>query len=150
VSTIRKSLLLVIKMIVIVIFPYYFVNSSTRTTSISNMVGTWGQWPREIFAPPFPDVFWESYQIFIALLFIVPLAIFSFVYQQKQVDKKCIGAAFVAISISCIIAYLFTPQYGYIDPRWSMFNVVPNVVSLAIFVFVFWPLLHNVWPQLIQ
>lgn len=143
----KKALPVLTKIIPILIIPYYLVTVSTRNTSDSSIVGTWGHWPEEIFTSPFPDLFWQSNQIWIALLFMLPLVIFAIVYQQKQVDRKCVGSALVAISISYIATYLFSPQYSFVDLRWSIYNVVPNVVSLSIFVFVFWPLLQNSWPS---
>jgi len=143
----KKVLPLLIKIILVLIIPYYLVTFSTRTTSESSIIGTWGHWPEELFTSPFTDSFWESYQLIIALLFIAPLVVFSFVYQHKQVDRKCIGSALVAISISCIATYIFIPQYSFLNVRMSIYNVVPNVVSLSLFVFVFWPLLQNSWPS---
>lgn len=144
----KKALSLLIKIILILIIPYYLVTFSTRNTSDSSIVGTWGQWPEEILASQFPDSFWQSNQIWIALLFMLPLIIFAIVYQQKQVDRKCIGSAVGAISISYIATGLFSPQFYFVDIRYSIANIVPNVVTLSVFVFVFWPLLQNSWPSI--
>ena len=69
-------------------------------------------------------------------------------YQQKQVDRRCILSALGAISISYIATGLFSPQFYFVDIRWSIFNIVPNVVILSVYVFVFWPLLQNSWPSI--
>jgi hypothetical protein len=76
---------------------------------------------------------------------MLPLVIFAIVYQQKQVDRKCIGSALGVISISYIATGLFSPQLYFASYRWSIFYIVPNVVTLSVFVFVFWPLLRNSW-----
>ncbi len=143
----RKYFPFLIKIMIVLIIPYYLVNISTRTTSINFITGIWGHWPLQIFTPPVVYQFWQPYQLLIALLFITPLIIFAYVYRQKQVDRRCILSALGAVSISCIATYLFTPQFYFVPLSWRAYNVVPNVISLSIFIFVFWPLLQKTWSS---
>jgi multisubunit Na+/H+ antiporter MnhF subunit len=53
----------------------------------------------------------------------------------------------VSIFLSLISMYLLTPSFGLLFIGFSPDLVLPSVVSLAIFVFVFWPLLKNSWPS---
>jgi len=126
-----------------------FPGSRTISTSIA-VTGTWGilSPPGSYFSYPMaPTTVWEQNQILFSLLFILPLLVFAFFFGEKSLDRNCIIAASISILLSFITVYLLTPDYNLIAGYPSPNLVVPGVISLAIFVFVFWPLLKNSWPS---
>ena len=74
-------------------------------------------------------------ELFLSLLAILPLLLYSIVYGEKPTNSRNITIA----GVSVFLALLVTQQAIYA-------RVVPSVVSLAIFIFVFWPIIRNSWP----
>ncbi|TFH08827.1 MAG: hypothetical protein E4H14_05655 [Candidatus Thorarchaeota archaeon] len=146
----KRIILLIVKITVVLAIPYYWLIDSTRTNTTSVFTGLWGISQGGLSyegASPFIPI-WADNQILFSLLFILPLIAFSLFYEQRTLDRKCIAAAGVSAFISCIVTFLSTPNMFlsllFLGPT----LVVPNVVSLSIFVFVFWPLLRNLWPTI--
>ncbi|MBN2228696.1 MAG: hypothetical protein JW779_03810 [Candidatus Thorarchaeota archaeon] len=144
----KKWLVLVIKTLLLLLIPYNLINSSTRTSSTSAIIGTWGQWPVVIMDPGSLDQFWITNQFLISLAFILPLVLFSVIFQERDVDKIYAGSAIFAASISFTLTLIVPFQIGILPGIMMVypFNVIPSVVTLAIFIFIFWPLLQKSWP----
>ncbi|RDE11383.1 MAG: hypothetical protein C4K48_11875 [Candidatus Thorarchaeota archaeon] len=149
----KSGALVILKTLVVLFIPYSWYirtdqTSPTQVYTTNTLAGTWGAWsPGVGYVPYFnyePSPIWEQSQILFSLLLILPLITFALFFGKRALDRTCIMAAAVSVFLSLIVTYLLTLNF-YFDP---FYLVMPKVVSLATFVFVFWPLLRSSWPSL--
>lgn len=150
----RASKLLILKVAVITFIPYYWqfsiVTTSPGPQSITNSIG--GIWS-SLFSLFYnldliPTPYWYYNGFLFSLLCILPLIAFAFFFGDRPVNKRTILAAVFFVLLSFMVESFLKPPFYH--PTWSVlspYEVVPKVVSLAIFVFIFWPLLKNSWLQ---
>ncbi len=140
------------KSIVVLLIPYYLILDShasgalraETTYLISGLIGYTSS-PGIIYEwPDMPTVFWEQNQVIFSLLFISPMILFSFCFAEYKTGKKSIIIGIGAILISILSLNLLSPYYTLYGLG-TFYFLVPNVVSVSIFVFVFWTLLRNTW-----
>jgi hypothetical protein len=143
----KQIVILIVKIGAVLLIPYYLLITTNNTSTSVILTGMWGVSQGELFVTGVNPI-WVQNQFLFALLFILPIVVFSFFYNEKPVDKKCIRAAEVSVLLSFIITFLTTLLFGSAFILMAPSLVAPSVVSLSIFVFVFWPLLQNSWPSI--
>jgi len=142
----KRIVLLILKTAVILLIPYFWLFDSSSTVRTYTIISTWGIWHQGSYSVYTDDLgpIWLQNQILYSLLFIIPLLLFSLIFSNRAISRDSIIAAVVSVFASFIILDLLTPDYYFTQPY--SYQVVPNVISLAIFVFVFWPIIRNSWP----
>ncbi|MFX1484911.1 MAG: hypothetical protein ACFFCP_17170 [Promethearchaeota archaeon] len=150
---INRGVEIIIKIVFVLLIPYYFVMISDSsapirmqtTYLISGIIGYWSI-PGIVYSFPQQVVFWQQNQLLFSILFILPMILFALYLGEKQTDNKSIVTGIGAILVSYLSMYLTTPNFitGTFAPL--DYLSLPNVVSLSMFVFVFWPLLKNSLP----
>ena len=143
----RKIVFLIVKIAVVLLIPYYWIVHSGSTSNSLTLTGTWGisQGTMEIIGPV---PIWAINQLLFALMFILPLIAFSYFYKERALDRRCLTAAGVSVFLSFLITFMSSAFTGALFLMIIPSLVVPCVVSLSVFVFVFWPLLRNSWQSI--
>ncbi len=150
----NRIVVIVIKTIFVILIPYYWIISSNTVTGsrmettylISGILGYWASPGGSYSQPQVQEVFWQQNQLLYSILFIIPMLLYAFYFNKRQTDSKSIIAGFGAIFVSFISIYLTTPFYATGSFSVLFYLSVPNLISLSMFVFVFWPLLQNSLP----
>lgn len=146
----KRFVLLIAKVVAVLLIPYYLIVDSTSGFNSSTHIifaGTWGV-SYGSFEIMGPIPFWAQNQLVFSLLFILPMIAFSHFYGERTLDRKCVTAAAISVALSYSITYLSTTALGVNLFLTSPTIILPSIVSLSIFVFVFWPLLKNSWTAL--
>lgn len=151
---INRGVEIIIKIVFVLLIPYYFVMISDSsapirmqtTYLISGIIGYWST-PGVSYSFPQQDVFWQQNQLLFSILFILPMILFALYLDERQTDNRSIITGIAAILVSYLSIYATTPFFVTDAPADLFFLSLPNVVSLSMFVFVFWPLLKNSLPS---
>ena len=151
----NRIVVIIAKIAFALLIPYYcIINSNTITLGriqtyclISDIFGQWQLPGFQVSLPSNQVVFWQQNQILYSILFILPMILFAFFFSERETDIESIVFGIGAAVASYAIVFRATPMFntGTIAPFYDMF--VPSVVSLSIFIFVFWSLLRNSLPS---
>lgn len=133
----RRTLQEVVKSGVVMFVPYSWSIHSSSSETWNAIWGTFGTWTtadtigmrREFYE------YLVQQEIFFSLLAILPLLLYSIIYGEKLTNRGSISIAGISVFLSLLVTQLAIYT-----------RVVPSVVSLAIFIFVFWPIIRNSWP----
>ncbi len=142
----RRISVLIVKTVVVILIPYYWTNDVSQIRNMTTLFGTWGIWS---FGGDYSIItvgnpFWADNQILYSFLFILPLLAYTWIYGERTISRNNVIAAMLSVITSFLTLDLLTPDAYFVPMPTD--RVIPNVVSLSIFVFVFWPLLRNSWP----
>jgi len=154
-SYINRIVGIIARIAFVLLIPYYcIINSNTTTLGriqtnylISDIFSQWQSPGFQISLPSNQEVFWQQNQILYSILFILPMVLFAFFFSERETDIESIVLGIGATVTSYALLYRATPMFniGTIAPYYDKF--VPNVVSLSMFIFVFWSLLRNSFPS---
>ncbi len=152
----KRIVVIVSKLVSVLLIPYYLI-LDTHTTSglhmdttylIANPIGYISSPSITYTVNSQYSAFWEQNQILYSILFILPMVLFSFYFGEHKTDRKTIIAGIGSILISYFSVNVVTPYMILFAPS-AFYWILPNVVTLSMFVFVFWSILVNSWPTIV-
>ena len=149
----KKILSIAIKTISVLLIPYVFMIDSHTTgglsmdTSylISGLIGHWVSagssytWPTTI-------TFWQGNQLLYSILFMLPMILFAYFFDEREIDRRSVVAGIIATLVPFFALFVSTPFIPAGITPILFYLVLPNVITLAMFVFVFWWFLRKTWP----
>ena len=138
----RKTLMLIIKTVIVIVIPYIIsIHSSSSETSIT-VTGILGIWTTADTTGMTPELHYQIIQndLFFSLLAILPLLFYSHFIGEGLNNKKNIFFAGLSV-ITSLMVFLVVLTMAI----WIL--VLPYVIPLAIFVFIFWPIIRNSWSS---
>ena len=139
----RKAVVTAVKIIAILVIPYFMVTGLMSNVWQGYMTGIWWHWPDQSIAPETLPPNWYVTQLVITIALISPLIVYSYIFQDRLIDKTSVFSAACAVGISFSGLVLLNPDllsYGFIR---TPFYQAQYAVSLSVFVFVFWTLFQN-------
>jgi hypothetical protein len=152
---VKRIIIAAIKAAIVILLPYYWIVHTVYEHPLLNetqniISGAWGMLLSGgyIYTPYEPVRFWYYNQILLSLLFVLPLFAFAFIFGERPPDRTGILTAGFVVFATSISTYLLTPDYILGSMTALPERALPCVISVSVFVVVFWPLLKNSWPKL--